>query len=68
MKYKQTVKNRLIHNNLKAHFSLDRLYYELYKKKFKKTYKGKPTKKYLQLMVQIQKVERVRGLFCWEIK
>ncbi|MDM1060841.1 hypothetical protein [Myroides odoratimimus] len=51
-------KNRLIHNNLKAHFSLDRLYYELYKKNFKKTYKGKPTKKYLRLMKQIQMAEK----------
>lgn len=42
-----------------AYFKSDNLYSELYKKHFKKTYAGKPTKKYLRLMEQIRKVENI---------
>ncbi|TYB80333.1 hypothetical protein ES676_01305 [Bizionia saleffrena] len=42
-----------------ACFELDRLYEELYSKHFKKTYKGKPTKRYLSLIAKIAKAERV---------
>lgn len=44
---------------MKPYFCLDELYEELYKKNFKKTYAGKPTKKYIRLMNQIQKAESV---------
>ncbi len=52
-KYRQLVKT------LGAYFKTDDLYSELYKKHFKKTYAGKPTKKYLRIMEQIQKVESI---------
>ena len=42
-----------------ALFKSDNLYSELYKKYFKKTYAGKPTKKYLRIVEQIQKAEDI---------
>jgi hypothetical protein len=42
-----------------SYFDLDKLYDELHKKHFKKTYAGKPTKRYLQIMNQIQKTESI---------
>ncbi|UOU99918.1 hypothetical protein MUU74_08175 [Chryseobacterium daecheongense] len=39
--------------------SNDKLYEQLYKKHFKKFYKGKPTKKYLQIMKQINERENI---------
>jgi hypothetical protein len=44
---------------LGVYFKSDNLYSELYEKNFKKTYAGKPTKKYLRIMIQIQKVESI---------
>ncbi|MBU1485870.1 MAG: hypothetical protein KKG25_13550 [Bacteroidetes bacterium] len=44
---------------LGAYFKSDNLYGELYKKHFKKSYAGKPTKKYLRIMEQIQKAEEI---------
>ncbi|MEM9981109.1 MAG: hypothetical protein AAF734_01355 [Bacteroidota bacterium] len=41
-----------------SRFQLEKLYEQLHKKHFKKTYAGKPTKKYLQLMQKIEKYER----------
>lgn len=41
------------------YFALDHLYEELYTKHFKKTYAGKPTKRYLKLMTQIEKGQSV---------
>ena len=35
-------------------FKLDSLYEQLYQKYFKKSYAGKPTKRYLKLMRKIQ--------------
>lgn len=40
-----------------SYFKLDRLYEELYSKHFKTHYSGKPTKRYLKLMKQINKAE-----------
>lgn len=37
----------------------DNLYSELYKKHFKRYYAGKPTKRYLRIMEQIQKAESI---------
>ena len=42
-----------------AYFKLDELYEQLYKKHFKKTYAGKPTRKYLRLIEKIESVERI---------
>ncbi|MDR3704329.1 MAG: hypothetical protein P4L28_00285 [Paludibacteraceae bacterium] len=39
------------------YFKIDTLFEELYKKNFKKTYAGKPTKKYLKLTQQIKNAE-----------
>ncbi|WP_242093617.1 hypothetical protein [Aestuariivivens sediminicola] len=40
-------------------FKMDRLYEELYSKHFKTHYNGKPTKRYLRLMEQIQKADKI---------
>ena len=42
-----------------SYFNIDRLYEQLYKKHFKKSYAGKPTKKYLRIMEQLQKAESI---------
>jgi hypothetical protein len=42
-----------------AYFKSDKLYEELYSKHFKKTYAGKPTKRYLRIMEQIQQAESI---------
>lgn len=55
----QSKKYRKLDKTLGAYFKSDNLYSELYKKNFKKTYAGKPTKKYLRIMEQIQKAESI---------
>lgn len=55
----QSKKYRRLDKTLGAYFKSDDLYSELYKKNFKKTYAGKPTKRYLRIMEQIQKVESI---------
>ncbi len=50
---------RSLDKTLGAYFRTDRLYEQLYKKHFKQTYAGKPTKKYLRLMEQIEKAESI---------
>lgn len=48
---------RYIENTLGVSFKMDKLYGQLYSKHFKKTYAGKPTKRYLKIMKQIQLIE-----------
>ena len=55
----QSKKNRQLDKTFGAYFKSNNLYSELYKKNFKKTYAGKPTKKYLRIMEQIQKAESI---------
>lgn len=55
----QSKKYRQLDKTLGAYFKSDNLYSELYKKNFKKTYAGKPTKRYLRIMEQIQRAESV---------
>lgn len=55
----QSKKYRQLDKTLGAYFEIDNLYSELYKKNFKKTYAGKPTKRYLRIMEQIQKAESI---------
>jgi len=55
----QSKKYRQLDKTLGAYFKSDALYRELYKKNFKKTYAGKPTKRYLRIIGQIQKVENI---------
>ena len=50
---------RQLDKTLGAYFKSDNLYNELYKKNFKKAYAGKPTKRYLRIMEQIQKAESI---------
>jgi len=50
---------RQLDKTLGAYFKSDNLYSELYEKNFKKTYAGKPTKRYLRIMEQIQKAESI---------
>jgi hypothetical protein len=55
----QSKKYRYFDKTAGAYFRSDNLYSELNKKNFKKTYAGKPTKKYLRIMEQIQKAESI---------
>lgn len=55
----QSKKNRYLNKTLEAYFKTDELYEQLYKKHIKKTYAGKPTKKYLKLTKQIQGAESI---------
>ncbi len=55
----QSKKYRQLDKTLGAYFEIDNLYSELYKKNFKKTYAGKPTKRYLRIIEQIQKAESI---------
>lgn len=50
---------RFIENAFGSFFETDKLYKELYSKHFKKYYKGKPTKRYLKIIKQLQKTERI---------
>ncbi len=42
-----------------AYFKVDDLYSQLYQKHFKKTYAGKPTKRYLKIMRELEQAEQV---------
>ncbi|MEN2282224.1 hypothetical protein AAGF08_08800 [Algoriphagus sp. SE2] len=55
----QSKKYRQIEKRLKPYFQSEQLYEQLYKKHNKKTYAGKPTKKFLRLKEQIEKAESV---------
>jgi hypothetical protein len=55
----QSKKWRQLDKVFGAYFKSDELYSEIYKKHFKKMYAGKPTKKYLRIMKQIQKAESI---------
>jgi hypothetical protein len=55
----QSKKNRELGRTFGAYFNSDKLYEELYSKHFKKTYAGKPTKRYLRIMEQIQQAESI---------
>lgn len=50
---------RSLEKNLGAWFKSDKLYSELYSKHFRSQYNGKPTKRYLKLMKQIQEAESI---------
>ena len=58
----QSKKYRQLDKTLGAYFRKDDLYSQLYQKHFKKTYAGKPTKKYLRIMEQIQKAKNITPL------
>lgn len=53
----QSKKYRQLDKTLGAYLKEDELYSQLYQKHFKKTYAGKPTKKYLRIIEQIKKAE-----------
>ena len=55
----QSKSNRDLCRMLNPYFKSEKLYEELYQKNFKKTYAGKPTKRYLKIMEQIQKAESI---------
>ncbi|AWL09052.1 hypothetical protein HME7025_01189 [Aquirufa nivalisilvae] len=50
---------RLMEKTFGSYFKSDDLYSKLYARNFKKTYAGKPTKKYLKIIETIQKVDNV---------
>ena len=56
----QNKKYRQLDKTLGAYFIIDDLYSQLYQKHFKKTYAGKPTKKYLRIMEQIQRAKNIQ--------
>jgi hypothetical protein len=55
----QSKNYRQLDKTLGAYFRSENLYSELYKKHFKKTYEGKPTKRYLRIIKEIQKGENI---------
>jgi hypothetical protein len=55
----QSKKYRQLDKTLGVYFRTDDLYSQLYKKHFKKTYAGRPTKRYLRIMEQIKKAESI---------
>ncbi len=55
----QSKKYRQLDKTIGAYFKTDDLYSQLCQKHFKKTYAGKPTKRYLRIMEQIQKAESI---------
>jgi len=60
--YESQTKSKYYRNldkTLGAYFRTDDLYNQKCQKHFKKKYAGKPTKKYLRIMEQIQKAERI---------
>ncbi len=58
-KQTQTKKHRYLDKYLGEYYKLDHLYCELHQKHLKKTYAGKPTKKYLRLIEEIRKAESI---------
>jgi len=52
-------KYRQINKTFGVYFKSDELYSELCSKHFKTHYAGKPTKRYLQIMSQIQEIEKI---------
>ena len=58
-KQTQSKKYRGLDKTLGLYFRSDQLFDQLHKKHFKKQYAGKPTKKYLKLIRQIQKIESI---------
>lgn len=58
-KQTQSKRSRRLHKLLGACFRTDELFEQLNKKHFKKQYAGKPTKKYLKLIRQIEHAEGI---------
>ncbi|RUA07181.1 MAG: hypothetical protein DSY82_08590, partial [Flavobacteriia bacterium] len=52
-------KQRQFEKEFGTYFKIDDLYDELYKKYSKNTYAGKPTRRYLRIIKQIQKAENI---------
>lgn len=55
----KTKKDRVIDKHFGSYFELDEIKGELYQKYFKKTYAGKPTKRYLKLYRKLQYTNRI---------
>jgi len=55
----QSKRYRQLDKTFGAHFKAEDLYLQLCQKHFKRTYSGKPTKKFLRIMEQIQKAESI---------
>lgn len=55
----ESKKNRQLNNTFGAYFKSEQLYSELHKKHFKTEYAGKPTKKYLRILREIQQAESI---------
>ena len=53
----QSKKNRKLLKTLDAYFKSEELYSQLHHKNLKKTYAGRPTRRYLNLLKQIEKIE-----------
>lgn len=55
----QSKKYRQMDQTFGAYYKADNLYSQLYQKHFKKTYAGKPTKRYLKIMRELEKSEQI---------
>ena len=55
----QSKYQRVLASTYGNYFKLDDLYEQLYSKYFKKTYRGRPTKRYLKIMTQIERAESI---------
>lgn len=53
---------RSIEKQFKGYFSMDKYFEELYSKNFKKTYRGKPTKRYKKVKEKIENAERIESV------
>lgn len=58
-KQAQSKRRRALDKTLGVCFQADQLFEQLYKKHFKRQYAGKPTKRYLKLVRQIQRAESI---------
>ena len=55
----QSKKYRQLDKSLGSYLRMDELHSKLYEKGFKRTYAGKPTKRFLGIMKQIEKAKKV---------
>jgi len=55
----QSKKYREMDKTFGAYYRLDHLFKQLHQKHFKKTYAGKPTKRYLRIIEQIERAESI---------
>jgi hypothetical protein len=58
-KQTQSKEHRFLEQTYGGYFKADKLYEQMYEKHFRKTYAGKPTKKYLKIMRELKMYEHI---------